>query len=151
MIVYRLGRAQYSTDLVGEGARRFGGRWNNIGTQCLYTSASRALAVLEYTVNVNIDDIPRVLSFTIIEIPDIIQELKISELPEDWNQSPAPSSTKNYGSELLIKADAPIIKIPSIIIPQEFNYILNPIHVESKNFKILDLEDFIYDIRIKMS
>lgn len=151
MIVYRLGRTQYGTDLVGEGARRFGGRWNNTGTPCLYTSASRALAVLEYTVNVNIDDIPRVLSFTIIEIPDIIQELKISELPEDWNQSPAPSSTKNYGSELLIKADSPIIKIPSIIIPQEFNYILNPIHVESKNFKILDLEDFIYDIRIKMS
>ena len=65
MVVYRLGGTKYATDLTGEGARLFGGRWNNEGTPCIYTSQSRALAILEYTVNINIDDIPRALSIKI--------------------------------------------------------------------------------------
>ncbi|MGI8637275.1 MAG: RES family NAD+ phosphorylase, partial [Segetibacter sp.] len=70
MIVYRIGRLKYSKDLSGEGAKLNGGRWNHKLTPCLYTSASRSLAILEYTVNVNIDDIPRALSMTTLEIPD---------------------------------------------------------------------------------
>lgn len=70
MIVYRIGRTKYAEDLTGEGARLNGGRWNHRLTACLYTSESRALAVLEYTVNVNIDDIPRALSISTVEIPE---------------------------------------------------------------------------------
>ena len=70
MIVYRLGKTQYCNDLIGVGAKLFGARWNISGTACLYTAESRALALLEYTVNVNIADIPKALSFTVIEIPD---------------------------------------------------------------------------------
>lgn len=151
MIVYRIGKTQYSKDLIGEGARLFGGRWNNVGTPCLYTSESRALAVLELTVNVNIIDIPRALSFTVIEIPDTgIQELNVTDLPADWAQVPASSSTKTFGTNLLTIASTPIIKIPSTIIPKEYNYLLNSNHIDSKSFKILDIEDFIYDVRIKM-
>jgi RES domain-containing protein len=150
MIVYRLGKSQFSDDLVGIGAKLFGARWNNVGTACLYASSSRALAVLEYTVNVNIHDIPRALSFTEIEIPDEnIAELEITDLPGNWTEFPAPSTTKDFGTNLLRQATAPIIKIPSTIIPQEYNYILNPAHPDSNKFKILKVEDFIYDIRIK--
>ena len=62
MKVYRLSKTKFAEDLTGEGARLNGGRWNHILTACLYTAESRALAVLEYTVNVNIDDIPRALA-----------------------------------------------------------------------------------------
>lgn len=152
MIVYRLGKFQYSDDLVGIGAKLFGARWNNVGTACLYTAESRALALLEYTVNVNIVDIPRALSFTVIEIPDDnIIELEIKDLPGNWKEYPAPSSTKDFGTNLLTLAENPIIKIPSTIIPEEFNYILNPAHAESHNFKILSIEDYIYDVRIKLT
>ena len=151
MRVYRVGKTKYASDLTGEGARLNGGRWNNKLVNCLYTSESRALALLEYTVNINIDDIPRALSITIIEIPDqSIKILKEADLPGDWKQSPAPSSTKNFGSNLLLSAAELVIKIPSTVIPDEYNYLLNSLHPESKKFKIVSVSDFVYDVRIKI-
>lgn len=151
MVVYRVGKTKYSKDLSGEGARLNGGRWNHILSPCIYTSESRALGVLEYTVNVNIDDIPRSLSITTFEIPDAnIQELSVAELPGNWTESPAPSSTKDFGTNLLNLAASPILKIPSAVISQEFNFILNPKHVDSIGFKIHNVEDFVYDVRIKI-
>ena len=151
MIVYRIGKTKYANDLQGEGARLCGARWNNRMIACIYTSGSRALALLEYTVNVNIDDIPRALSITSIEIPDkTILNLKEADLPGDWKDSPAPSSTKDFGSKLLLAAAEPVIRIPSAVIPEEFNYLLNPLHPDSKKFKIIDISDFTYDVRIKI-
>lgn len=151
MVVYRVGRTKYCKDLSGEGARLHGGRWNHILCPCIYTSESRALAILEYTVNVNIDDIPRSLSITTFEIPDAgIQELSIAALPGNWTESPAPASTKDFGTNLLNIAASPILKIPSAVISKEFNFILNPKHADAKDFKILHVEDFVYDVRIKL-
>lgn len=151
MVVYRIGKSKYAKDLTGEGARLNGGRWNHKFTTCIYTSESRALALLEYTVNVNIDDIPRALSITTFEIPGIgVLELKEADLPGNWKEVPAPSSTKDFGSSLLKTAAYPIIKIPSCVIPNEFNYLLNPVHVDSKDFKILDISDFVFDVRLKL-
>lgn len=151
MVVYRVGRTKYANDLEGEGAMLFGGRWNNKSVACVYTSESRALAVLEYTVNVGIDDIPRALSIITIEIPDApIKMLTVSDLPGDWKRSPSPSSTKEFGSKMLMQAAEPVIKIPSTVIPLEFNFLLNPMHSHSIKFSIIDIADFIYDVRIKM-
>ena len=151
MIVYRVGRTKRAGDLTGAGSRLNGGRWNHMLTPCIYTSESRALALLEYTVNVNIDEIPRALSFTIFEISGAgIQELKEEELPGNWKEVPAPSSTKDFGTALLKAAKSPVLKIPSIVISEEFNYVLNPLHTESKKFKILDIKDFVFDVRIKL-
>lgn len=151
MIVYRIGRTKYANDLTGEGARLNGGRWNHKLSACLYTSESRSLAVLEYTVNVNVDDIPRALSMATLDIPEKnILELTVADLPGDWRNSPAPASTKDFGTELLKKAQYAVIKIPSAIIPDEFNYLLNPMHRESSKFSIVDVRDFIYDVRIKI-
>ena len=151
MIVYRIGKTKYASDLKGEGARLFGARWNNKMVGCLYTSESRALALLEYTVNVNIDDIPRALSITVIEIPDKpVRFLTEADLPGNWKEYPAPFSTKDFGSKLLMAAAEPVIQIPSTIIPHEFNYLLNPMHPDSTKFKIIEIVDFLYDVRIKV-
>lgn len=152
MLVYRIGKTKYAGDLTGEGARLNSGRWNHKLTACLYTSESRALALLEYTVNVNIDDIPRALSFTTFEIPDTgVEVIKEEDLPGNWKQTPAPSSTKDFGTTLLKSADKLILKIPSTVIPNEYNFLLNPAHAENKSFKILDIKDFVYDVRIKLA
>jgi len=151
MRVYRIGKTKHANDLTGEGARLFGGRWNHKLTPCIYTSESRALALLEYTVNINIEDIPRALSITIIEIPTIgIQEIEEVQLPGNWKQVPAPSSTKDLGTHLLKTSAKLVLKISSSVITEEYNYLLNPLHPDSKLFKIVDIRDFVYDVRIKM-
>lgn len=151
MVVYRIGKTKYAGDLTGEGARLNGGRWNRKLTACLYTSESRALALLEYTVNVNIDDIPRALSFTTLEIPNgSIHLLKEEYLPGDWKTVPAPASTKSFGTNLLKAAGTLVLKIPSTVIPNEFNYLVNPAHPDHKDCKIVEISDFVYDVRIKL-
>jgi RES domain-containing protein len=150
MIVYRVGRTKYASDLSGEGARLHGGRWNHKLTPCIYTSESRSLATLEYSVNTNIEDIPRSLSITTIEIPEYwILQVKISELPGDWMQVPAPASTKDFGTRLLKTADYPVLRFPSIIVPNEYNYILNPLHAGIDSIEVISVKDFLYDVRIK--
>lgn len=150
MIVYRIGRTKYARDLTGEGARLHGGRWNHKLTPCLYTSESRSLAVLEYTVNINIDDIPRALSITTLEINiKKILELLIAELPGNWREVPAPASAKDFVTKLLKELKFSVLKIPSAVIPDENNYLLNPLHAESPKFAIVDIQDFVYDVRIK--
>jgi RES domain-containing protein len=151
MIVYRIARTRYAADLSGEGARLFGGRWNHKNIPCVYTAESRALAVLEYTVNVNADDIPRALSIAAFEIPGKhITSFAIADLPGDWRQSPAPSSTKDFGSAILKNAQTLIIKIPSVIIPEEWNYLVNPAHPDINLIKLHGISDYPYDIRIKL-
>lgn len=150
-MVYRVGKTRYAKDLTGEGARLNGGRWNHKRTACIYASDSRALAVLEYTVNINIDDIPRALSITTFEIPDTgILRLKEADLPGNWKDIPAPPSTKNFGDGLLRVARVPVIRIPSSVITEEFNYILNPAYIASSRFRILEVKDFVYDVRLKL-
>ena len=151
MIVYRIVKTKHAKDLTGEGARLNGGRCNHKLTPCIYTSESRSLALLEYSVNVNIEEIPRALSFTIFEIPDDgILEIKQEQLPGNWKDVPAPSSTKDFGTALLKSAEKHVFKIPSLVIYQEFNYVLNPLHTYSSSFKILDIIDFVFDVRIKV-
>lgn len=151
MIVYRVGRTKYANDLDGEGARLFGGRWNHKLTPCIYTSESRALALLEYTANVNIDDIPRALSITAFEIdPAYMLALPIGALPGDWKSAPAPATTRDFGTSLLRKADYGILKIPSTIMEDEFNYLLNPQFRKAVAYSIVSVRDFIYDVRLKL-
>ncbi|MEO5684907.1 MAG: RES family NAD+ phosphorylase [Chitinophagaceae bacterium] len=150
MIVYRIARSKYAADLSGEGARLFGGRWNHKNTACVYTAASRALAVLEYAVNVNIDDIPRGLSIARFEVPaDSIISFSMADLPGDWQQHPAPSSTKDFGTAILRSAEKLLIKLPSVIIPEEWNYLINPAHADAGLIKFLDASDYPFDMRIK--
>jgi RES domain-containing protein len=148
MKVYRLSKTQYAEDLKGTGSKLFGGRWNHIDTPCIYTSKSRALSVLEYAVNIHIDFIPRALSLCVFEIDDSqIHTVEEADLPGNWRNTPAPKSTKDFGTKLLQENKA-ILKIPSIIIPQEFNYVINPL-ADKTHFKLLETRDFVFDLRIK--
>lgn len=149
MKVYRISRTKYADDLTGTGARMFGGRWNQKLIPCIYTSESRALALLEYTVNISIDEIPRALSVISFDIDEKnIFEVEESELPGNWKRWPAPKQCQEFGSSLLLNPKISVIKIPSTIIPDEFNYLINPTSYQCK-IKILSIRDFVYDIRIK--
>jgi RES domain-containing protein len=85
-----------------------------------------------------------------LKLPDQFLDVKIQELPGNWKDVPAPGSTRSFGTRLLEEGKHLIIRLPSAVIPQEFNYIINPLHKDSKLCKAVAVEDFVYDVRIKL-
>lgn len=129
MLLYRIGATKYANDITGEGARLNGGRWNHVGIPCIYAGASRAIVLLEYSAHVSIHNIKRALSFTIFSVPDdSITELKIADLPGNWQAFPHSREARDLGSKLLIKNKSLLIKVPSAIINEEYIYLINPKH-----------------------
>lgn len=150
MKVYRISRTLYDEDIAGTGARMFGGRWNEKLVPCIYASESRALALLEYTVNISVHNIPRALSIVTFEIDERhVYEIKESQLPGNWKHFPVPKETQSFGTKLLRNPNIFVVKIPSVIMPDEFNFLINPMHYPGK-IKIHSTRDFIYDVRIKL-
>jgi RES domain-containing protein len=150
MLLYRIGKAKYSRDLTGEGAKLNGGRWNNEGIRCIYTAESRALALLEYTAHASLDTIPRALCFTTFDVPDqSILHLQTGKLPGNWSDWPHSKESRDFGSQLLLKQEFLLLKFPSAIIPNEYNFLINPSHPLITKIKIVDVVDYAYDVRLK--
>ncbi|RYZ29183.1 MAG: RES domain-containing protein [Chitinophagaceae bacterium] len=150
MEVYHIGTKKFASQLTGEGAKLHGGRWNSIGTACLYTAESISLCVLEYAANVSLQLIPASLSITVYTLPEKSwKEFLPDELPKNWQEIPAPVETQEWGSAKLHEANFLALKLPSVIIPSEHNYILNPLHPEFKKVRIKEILPFTFDSRIK--
>ncbi len=119
-------------------------------TPCIYTSESRSLAILEYSVNVNVDEIPRALCMVTFEIDENdVYALNEADLPGNWKSPAIPKETQFFGTKLLRNPGIAVIRIPSTVIPEEFNYIINPLRMQGK-IKISQIRDYIYDIRLKI-
>jgi len=150
MIVYRVTRKKFAGDMTGEGARRNGGRWNHILTPCLYTSETRALAILEFSVNTDLSRIPPDCVMVTIEVPeDSLMQIKVEKLPPDWFSNPYPDATQNLGTLVLNESDISVLAVPSSVVHEEWNYILNPRTMPPGWPKIVQIAPLFYDIRIK--
>ena len=150
MLVYRIAHTMFIKDLTGEGPRLNGGRWNHPGTPCIYTSASRALSLLEYTCHTRKHLIPRDLSFATFDIPDhSIQTFSIGQLPGNWNRWPHPRESRDFGTRFLADNQFLLYCIPSVVIEEEMNYIINTRHVDAKRIKIVEVKEYAYDLRLK--
>lgn len=150
MFIYRVTRMKHALTLDGAGSRINGGRWNHIDTACIYTSASRALAVLEFAVNVLPDEIPQDLVIVTFDTPDNEHKVfSVEQLPHNWNNKDVSEITRNFGTPVLEKAEYLIIKIPSVVIPQEFNFLINPVHRDMKKVTIANVTKFSFDARLK--
>jgi len=135
-----------ATAFNGEGARLYGGRWNSAGARVVYTSGSKALAALESLVHLN----PPVI-FNYVAIPvefdDALVE-KVASLPADWTEEPPPPSTKDIGDLWVKEARSAVLELPSVIIPSEPNYLLNPTHPDFKKIIIGKPGLFAFDPRL---
>ena len=151
MVVWRVTRRAHAEQpLTGEGARRFGGRWNHVGTSLVYTSGTLSLAVLEYLVNLPISDLPDDLVSIQVQVPDDLAraELAIDDLPENWRTFPASEELKDIGSDWVREGTTPILSVPSVVIPNELNYLINPAHEEAKRVKVVSVDPFALDVRL---
>lgn len=150
MKIYRLSREKYARDLSGTGARLNGGRWNSRGKNALYSAENISLAKLEVAVHLDLDLIPDDYCLIEIELPKRakIKILDVSELSSDWNTIPHSESTQILGDEFLDKNEYLALKVPSAVVPQENNYILNPNHPSYSSVKVTNIERFTFDDRL---
>ncbi|WP_300489841.1 RES family NAD+ phosphorylase [Flavobacterium sp.] len=154
MIVFRIEREKYlDTTLTGIGASMSEGyRWNSLNTKMVYTAESRALATLEVAVHLDLsEDLPEDRCYVEIEIPDevVIQEVAIDDLPDDWNSKPPSLTTQIIGDDFVFYNEAAILKVPSSIVPQEYNYLINPNHPDASKIKVLNTSKMTFDTRFK--
>ena len=149
MILYRIAKCTYADDLTGTGARLYGGRWNSEGKPMLYLASSRSLAMLEALVHLSPLVIPNNFCIAEIEVPEhSITELDIALLPHNWQDVSAPVILKELGDDFLKKNKHLLMKVPSAIVPAEYNYLVNPQHPEAKDVRVIIKEPFGFDERL---
>jgi len=150
MIVYRIVMSAYARDLSGAGPRLYGGRWNPKGVSVIYTSESRALAVLELYVHLSRSVILPGLSIVSIEIPDSVsrKEIAMSDLPKNWRTYPAPPELAAIGAEWVRSRESLLLHVPSAIMPPERNSLINPVHSEMRKVRIIEIEEYGLDQRL---
>mgnify|MGYP003411559635 FL=1 len=129
MRVWRVTRRAHAAP-DGEGARLYGGRWNLPNTPVVYASASLSLAVLEYLVHVDRDlapsDLVSIAATIPISLP--VETIEIGQLPNGWQAPSDQESLQRLGSEWVQVQASAVLRVPSALIPVEFNYLLNPAH-----------------------
>ncbi len=154
MRVFRIEREKYlTTSLSGIGAARTEGfRWNSLNTYLVYSAESRALATLEVSVHLDFnEDLPTDRFYVEIDIPDEIEivELSIEQLPENWDSKPPILEKQFIGDDFAEQNNAAVLKVPSSIVPPEFNYLINPMHPDSSKIKVVSTQRLQFDSRFK--
>ncbi|MCD0488443.1 RES family NAD+ phosphorylase [Pedobacter sp. MC2016-14] len=149
MVLYRISNCQHAKDLNGTGAKLVGGRWNSIGTPLHYMASSRALAALEVLANTNTLTDAKNLCLTLFELPEnSIKIIDKHELPEDWRTYPAPPVLQNIGDRFVKQSEFLLLQVPSAIIADEFNYLMNVSHPLADQISIIETKSFSFDSRL---
>jgi RES domain-containing protein len=134
----------------GEGARLYGGRWNNPGTPLVYTAQSQSLATLEMLVHLDTEELlARYVFFAVSFSSSLISEIDASQLPKNWRNDPPPARLKTIGDVWAAAGKSAVLRVPSAIVPGESNFLLNPRHRDFHKVAIDGPEPFRFDSRLK--
>ncbi|MGH7498106.1 MAG: RES family NAD+ phosphorylase [Gemmatimonadales bacterium] len=150
MRVWRLARAVFAA-LDGEGARRAGGRWNSPGVSVVYTSSALSLAVLELLVHTDPDLYPADLRVFEIEVPGSLtaRVLDVTALPPDWRDVPNHPACRAVGDAWVTPQSHVLLGVPSAIVPEELNYLINPAHPDAVLLQVVRVRAFSFDARLR--
>ncbi len=154
LTVFRLGKHVYRDQLFsGQGGLFASGRWTPRGRPVVYTSASISLAVLEYTVNYRRRGwVPAtVLGRAMIPESVRVETVSIEKLPASWFAASPPSELQVLGGDWLERGETAVLKVPSAIVTEEWNYLLNPLHMDFRKFRIAAPKPFDFDQRVARS
>jgi RES domain-containing protein len=131
-------------DLEGKGGLNFASRWNHVGQTIVYTADHPSTALLEILVNVDFEDLPETYQLLKISIPDEAP-IKIAKLKANWQKDV--QYTRDFWSNFCAKSTEIILKVPSVITPYTYNYLINPNKVKKTDIKIEIAETHNYDKR----
>ncbi|MFM9910565.1 MAG: RES family NAD+ phosphorylase [Chitinophagaceae bacterium] len=148
MIVYRITLAKHAGKLTASGNAA---RWNSKDVAIIYTASSRSLACLENVVHRSSRGLQENFRTVIIEIPNSLKILMIDrkDLLREWKQFGNMPYTQSMGDKWVKEAISPVLRVPSVIIPEEYNYLLNTSHKDFGKIKYLGSEPFTFDNRLK--
>jgi RES domain-containing protein len=148
--VWRIVQRKYAAEAFsGEGSAKYGARWNQKGTAVVYCSQNESLAQLE--VLVRTQRVKDLALYVLIEarVPeDLIETLRREDLPEDWNALPEPNSTREIGTKWATEKRSAVLGVPSVVIPSELNFLLNPEHPDFSKIEIGNPEPVGWDPRL---
>ncbi|SEG27475.1 RES family NAD+ phosphorylase [Algoriphagus boritolerans] len=132
MRVFRLIRKKYGIELSGKGAALSGNRWNSKGTELIYCADSRALAMAEVAVHLSLSILPKDYVMVEIEIPISVSlsALTMDDLPPIWNSFPHLLDTQKIGDGFVAERKNCVLKVPSAVVPGDFNFLINPHHLD---------------------
>jgi RES domain-containing protein len=139
MLAWRLCREPFA-DLTGEGARRFGGRWNTPGRALIYAAASASLAVLE--VRVHLDLPPELLPDDYVLMTIDLGDAEIEDVAS------LPDRPHDIGDQWLRNAHTPVLRVPSLIVPESPNLLINPVLAAEAGIQIANTRKFTFDPRL---
>jgi RES domain-containing protein len=160
MNFYRITSCEFKNDLSGTGAYKHGGRWNNKGTNLLYTAEYPALAMLEALAHITMVKQKRDYCKMVIAHPNPVifnelfkdgnwyQEIAVDQLPADWRSSPGPDSLREIGDAFVSAGAFLALKVPSVLEPDSFNFLFNPAHPAFADFKVIHAELVFFDQRL---
>ena len=138
-------------DPSGKGAEQSGGRWNRVGTPMLYSSVSRALACLETVVH--LADAPLPLNRYLVKITVSTAAWKVAKVVDPakligWDAEPAGSTSLDWGTRWADSKATLLARVPSVIVPEEWNVLINPAHPEMPLVKSVKVRKWLYDTRL---
>lgn len=147
---WRIVKAKYaSTAYSGEGARRYGGRWNSPGKATVYTAGSAALAVLELLVHLSSHRILGAYRLCPCTFDDsLVESVDRGELPSNWRSDPAPWEPKRIGDAWISGQSSVVLRVPSAVVEYEHNFLLNPAHPDFGKVEFGSPQPFQFDPRL---
>jgi RES domain-containing protein len=149
MRLFRIAHPDFADPFDGEGARRYGGRWNPKGVPLRYYASTLALAALEKRVHTPAAALGRLWTVIHVEVPDrTVTTADPATLPPDWSAHPAPDSAKAFGRAWVQSGASLGLMVPSTIIPGEANVIVNPAHPDLRFAWHVHSERFVFDPRL---
>jgi RES domain-containing protein len=147
--VWRIARRPHALDRVGTGARLAGGRWNRPGTGVIYTGATIAIAALERFVHLG-GVVPPDLVLVRVDLPGACSAERpaLSELPGDWDRVPPGPGSMDFGTAWAEARRSLVLYMPSIVLREEENAVINPAHPEFRDVRMTIAREFSYDPRM---
>jgi RES domain-containing protein len=133
----------------GEGARRYGGRWNSKGVAIVYTAQTKSLAALEMLAHLDSADVLRFYVAIPVSFDSrFVVDVDISSLPRNWKSYPAPRSVRAIGDAWVASGKSVVLRVPSVLVPSESNFLLNSRHEDYANLVIGEPLRFSFDPRL---
>jgi RES domain-containing protein len=146
----RVFRLSSFPDWDGKGGLLVGGRWHHRGTAVIYASSTLSLALVELFVNLDPSAVPTGLLARAADIPDDLAVARIdpATLPRGWRRFPAPASLADRGSAWARGRTTAVLAVPSAVVPQEWNYLVSPLHPDFGRITLLAPAPFTIDPRL---